>query len=121
MTKELEDIKDYSDVCKKLCIKELTEVSFHHVPMSQRKKLLAAHKIMNIARLFNGDWEVNWEDGSQRKWYPYFEYEAGPGWCFFYSNYRDAYSSAQVAFYKDENTSNHCGRLFISIYKDFLN
>lgn len=121
MTKELKDIENYSDVCRILGIRELTEASLHQIPMNQRRKLLAAHKIMNIAKLFNGDWKIDWSDMDQRKWYPYFDYKEGHCWCFLYSDCQYGCSYAQVAFFKDEQTSNHCGELFIEIYRDFLN
>lgn len=122
MTTELLEIRNYGDVCKKLGIRQFTTMDFIKFPREQRKKLLAVHKIHNIAKLFNGDWKIKWEDYNQRKWYPYFttDPDAGLGCVFDGSSYHYGDSYGQVSFYKDEATSDHCGKLFIEIYLDLF-
>lgn len=122
MDTELLEVRNYSDVCNGLGIKELRITDFLKFPSDQRRKLLAAHKILNIAKLFNGDWILNWKDDDQRKWYPYFTTDSstGLGWVFRGSHCCVVFSYGQVSFYKDEQTSNHCGELFLEIYVDLF-
>lgn len=111
------DIKNYSDVCKELKLKELTTKDFDFLPKDQQEKALAFHQIKNIETLFNGDWKKDWNNRNQVKYYPYFENKVTGGWVFLSSSEYYYYSLGQVAFYKDKITSDFCGRTFIEIYK----
>lgn len=37
----------------------------------QAQKLLAINKLMNVAKYLNGDWQPNWENGDEKKYYIY--------------------------------------------------
>ena len=39
----------------------------------QAKKLLAINKLMNVAKYLNGDWQPNWNDVYEKKWYIFIE------------------------------------------------
>ncbi len=101
-------------------IKQLTIEDFSFLPEDQRKKTLAFHKIQNIIKLFNEGWKPDFNNANQRKYYPYFVKNAS-GWVLFSSYYRSSYSFDEVGFYQDEDTSNHCARLFLPIYNEYLN
>lgn len=111
------NIKNYSDVCRELCEPELTETTFHRIPMRYRKKVLAYSKLQQIQRLFNGEWVPNWSDSSEYKWYPYYN-STGPGLVFDGSGYRTSDFAAEVAFYKSREISDFVGRTFIDIYTE---
>lgn len=110
-------IKNYSDVCKELCEPELTETTFHRIPMKYRKKILAYSKLQQIQRLFNGDWIPNWSDSSEYKYYPYYN-TSGPGLVFVGSYYLFSSFYGEVAFYKNREISDFIGRTFIDIYTE---
>lgn len=105
-TNLFETIRNYSDVCIELGIKEKTNSDFDSL------KEFRYHQIQNIAKLFNGDSINNY-------YYPYFN-RSGSGLVF----YRSAggagvsYFSGQVAYYKDRQTSDFVGKLFVNIYND---
>jgi len=122
MNPELLEIRNYSDVCKKLGTRELRILDFSRFPVHQQKKLLLVHKISNIAKLFNENFEFNWDDTSQYKWYPYFykDSSTGLGWVFDLSYCHDGSSDGQVAFYKDRETSDFVGKLFLELYIELL-
>lgn len=40
----------------------------------QLEKLLAINKLMNVAKYLNGDWQPNWRDKNEDKWYIRFDY-----------------------------------------------
>ncbi len=114
------EIKDYGDVCWALGVEVLTINDFNFLPKEQRLKTLSFHKIQNICTLFNEDWILNWDDSKQQKWFPYHQKQAS-GWVFDASYYRYDFSVAAAGFYKDEKTSDHCGKLFLDVYNDFNN
>lgn len=45
------------------------------VTRRQAEKLLAINKLMNVAKYLNGDWQPNWNDGNDYKWFIYFSNE----------------------------------------------
>lgn len=110
-------ITTYKQVCKALAIKELTLSDFSFLPVEDRKKALAFHKLQQIAKLFNGDWKIDWENTSQFKYYPYFVLASG-GLGFSVSASCSGCGSA-VVYFKDRETSDYVGKTFLSIYKDF--
>lgn len=116
----MERIKTYSDVCKELNIEELTESDFIFLPKEQRAKMLAYHQIQNIAKLFNKGWEPNWSNSNEYKYYPWFEYKKSGGWLFYDVSYYRSVSFGEPAFYKNRETSEFCGKTFLSIYKVLL-
>lgn len=111
-------IKNYSDVCRELGEPQVNPIMFHRIPLRYRKKLIAYTKLQQIARLFNGDWEIDWNNTSQYKYYPYFEVSTGRGLVFFDSCYLCSSSDVVVAFFKNREISDFVGRAFIEIYID---
>ena len=41
----------------------------------QARKLLAINKLMNVAKYLNGDWQPDWNDVNDYKWFIYFSNE----------------------------------------------
>jgi len=116
------DIKDYGDVCWALGIDVISVDKFDFLPKEQRLKALFAHKIQNICKLFNGNWIIDWNNNQQKKWFPYFIKSSSGGWSFDGSGYGDGFSSyAVVGYYLDQKTSDHCGKLFLQEYSDYIN
>jgi len=99
--KDLFSIKTYSDVCSEL--KELEEVCPYK-------------KIKQIEKLFNGDWKKDWNNKNQQKWYPYYTVENNN--LVFFGSFSCYIFSGQGGFYKDQKTSHHIGKNFISVYKE---
>lgn len=107
-------VKSYEIACNVLGIE--------HNPLSSN----VSSKIKTIARAINSliDKDTNfpnWGKTSQYKYFPYFEYTTGLGWCFDSSYYRSDLSHAQVAFLKTEEASNFIGTEFIGLYTELLN
>lgn len=99
-------ITTYSEVCKIL---------------NEKEEILPYLKIKQIQKLYNGDWKIDWSNINQKKYYSYFNLNASRGLVgFTVSIYCLTYSLGQVAFYKDEKTSNYVGKIFYSIYKEFI-
>lgn len=115
----LKEIKDYADVHIKLERELLREDDFRFLPEDQIKKMLAFHKIKNIEKLLNGNWKADFNDGNQRKWYPYFE-KASRGWRLYCCSCLDVASAGQVAFYETEEKARFAGTKFLNIYIDLM-
>jgi len=112
-------IRNYSDVCKALKIKELTISDFKAFG-EEAKKMLAFHKIKNIEKLFNETWKPNFIDGSQYKYYPYFTANKNGGLGFgdcscYYSGF-----CGRVGLFKDSKTATFVGKTFTDIYQDLI-
>lgn len=119
---DLFTISKYSQVCKRLKVKELTIKDFAFLPTKQEQlKALATHQIGNIERLFNGDWTKDWSNRNQSKYYIWFEKSAS-GWVVSAVG-DDCYcaSYAVVGYYFDSKTARYCGETFIDIYSVFMN
>lgn len=104
--KDLFNITTYSEVCKELKEKEET---------------CSYKKIKQIEKLFNGSWKKDWNNFDQLKYYPYFNFKASSGmvgFCTSVSSYDGSYGP--VAYYKDKVTSDHVGKNFWLIYKEFI-
>lgn len=113
-------IKNYSDVCEELQIKELAEDDFSFLPKNQRKRLLASHKIENITKVFNGDVLLDFSNSSQKKFIPWF-CRTGSGWSLYSVACSLVISSGSVGFYyKSEELAQYAVKIFINIYLDLL-
>lgn len=112
-------IRNYSDVCRELNIKELIEIDFNFLPIEQRIKMLSFYRIQNIIKLFNQDWILNWSDINQKKYYPWFEKKSS-GWVCYGSYGYYSYSYAGVGLFKSEEISNFCGKLFLEDYINIM-
>lgn len=105
-TNLFETIKEYSDVCIELNIKEKIRSEFDTL------KEYRYHQIQNIAKLFNGDNKNNY-------WYPYFT-RTGSGLVFPGSFDYFRTFDGPVAYFKDKITSDFIGKTFIKIYTDLV-
>lgn len=78
---ELLTIKNYSEVCQKLHIRELTIEDFQ-VYRDHSKKFFAFFRLKVIEKLFNGNWVADWNNSNQTKYYPYFYRDGSGGWVY---------------------------------------
>ena len=73
------------------CANCTSSAIIHHSSIStsykQLEQLLALNKLMNVAKYLNGDWEPNFTDRNQNKWYIYYDFEDlrfNTGICVYY-------------------------------------
>lgn len=76
-------IASFEDACKKLKISNtLPDVSM--LPIDEQDAVVSWYKIVIIAKAINGKWVPNFLDSNQKKWYPFFTYNASSaGFRFF--------------------------------------
>lgn len=117
----LANIRNYSDVCRVLGITELNIDDFYFIPEHKRASIFATHQLTNIVELFNLGWKPNFENHNEYKYLPYFQKQSG-GWVFIGSYlFRDGSDCSAGLYYKERHISDHCVRLFIDIYINYLN
>lgn len=81
----------------------------------------AAAQLFIIAEALNDGWQANWEDSSQKKYYPWFQHKSGSG-----LSYGDDYyvsSGTDVSSrlcYKSSDLAVYAAKQFQNIYQKFL-
>lgn len=85
--------------------------------------VIAYQKLKVIIRAINPkDWKIDWNDGNQRKWWPWF-YLNKPGFRFLGSlcDWTTTYSTGGSRLcFESEELSNYAADQFLDLYKDFL-
>jgi len=113
-------IKTYEDACKELGIEPLDESEMIEAGFTPDE--IIYRMIKTITKALVGDWKTNWEDGSQKKWYPWFKVSSG-GFVFYVAPYRysgaDAGSASRLCF-PTEELAIYAGKQFIELYKKFI-
>jgi hypothetical protein len=81
---------------------------------------VAYKKLKVITRALNEGWEPNYNDGNQRKWYPWF-YLNEPGFRLFgvYYDYTTTCVGARLVF-KSEELARYAATQFQGLYSDYL-
>ena len=76
-----------------------------------------------IAKAIRGDWEPDYTDFNQKKWFPYFYLSAGSGFGFSGSTYGCGDAGTTVGSrlcFPMEEQSDHFGHQFLEIHKTHL-
>jgi hypothetical protein len=111
-------VKDFVDACIEDGIKPADVYN-----SSETEDEIAYKKLKRIAKVLNEGWEPNWNDGNERKWWPWFKWSAGSGFDFSYSGYLCDHSHATVGSrfcLKSEELANYFGKQFLPIHNDLL-
>ena len=87
--------------------------------------LIATAELTIINRAINKDydtleeWEPNWNDSNELKYYPYFSVSGG---CFGFSYANCGNSITYIGsrlYYKTKERAEHAGKTFVDLYKKF--
>lgn len=116
----IEEVLQFLELTKEQAIEK--KILLFEFPKSKRERYLNAISLLPlIAEKINGGWEPDYNDRSQLKWQPYFEFKNG-GWiayafaaCFIY------YADAGVRVYETEEKAVKAGKEWIDLYVDILN
>ena len=85
--------------------------------------IVARLKLILIASVLRGDWKPDFENRSQQKWYPWFEFLAGSGFVFSGSSYGydNAYTSVGSRLcFPTKELSDYFGKQFIELHREHL-
>lgn len=110
-------VKTFEDACA------LKGVAPGSVTSSNDTKDEAAYKKLKvIAEVLNGGWCPNWQDGSEYKYYPYFnDYKPGSGFSYLDCFY--AFAGTDVGSrlcFRTKELAIYAGKQFTDIYNEFL-
>ena len=95
---------------------------FNEVPEKLREYFKAVYEAVVITKAIVGDWKADWNDGSQRKWYPWFKMSSGGFvFCDTYCDYSraSAGNASRLCFSSDE-IATYAGKQFLQLYSDFI-
>lgn len=122
------EIKTYEEACAIRGYdpaKVLPDVSVF--PVKHQKSLLAFAMLVIIAEAINEGWEPDWNDGNERKWFPWFDMEVDgnnpSGFRFYVTRYvyTFTYSSGGSRLcFKTEAKAEYAGKTFVEYYRDLM-
>ena len=125
-------VKSFEDACEILGIDTtLPDVSV--LPEKDRRSIIAFYKLTIITRALNEGWEPNWEDGSEWKYFPwfdmrvlarsYFSTPTGGGVACAGAAYVSTVASALIASrlaFKTRALAKYCGITFEKLWAEYM-
>ena len=115
-----ERIKTFDDVLLEL---QIIPRDFAQQCEGLSKDEVAYRKIKLIVQAFNEGWTPDWTNGQWDKYYPWFKMGSPSGGGFSYDvcdGWRAVSGVGSRLCFKSADLAKHAGKLFESIYKDFL-
>lgn len=95
---------------------------FNEAPEEVREFLKAIYQAAVITKALVGDWKPDWNDSSQRKWFPWFRMSSG-GFVFIDAicdcSAADAGYASRLCF-PTEDMAEYAGRQFTDVYSRII-
>lgn len=118
----IERIKTFEDACEAL---GLNEVQIGYLGIKKDAESISAYaKLIIIVRALNEEWEPDWDDYEQRKYYPWFKHgTSAEGLAFSYTYSAPSFASTNIGShlcFKSKRLAEYAGKQFIQIYNDYL-
>ena len=110
-------VESFDDACELIGI-----IPESVINAKDSKDEIAYKKLKIISRALNGDWEADFDNSNQQKWFPWFKGGAsGSGFSYSTYGYSRTYPDlgSRLCF-KSEKLADYAGKQFTQIYKDFL-
>ena len=114
--KIIDRVKTFEDACE---IASVTAERIYNESDTQDE--IAYKKLKFIIRVINEGWKPDWNNTSQRKWYPWFRLSSGFGFGgsdFIYDG-ADTSVGSRLCF-ETEEKSEYVAKQFIDLYETFL-
>lgn len=112
-----ERVKSFEDACKEAGFDPDLDFNFENDTPDE----IAYKKLKLIVSVLNEGWKPNWNDGSEKKWWPWFSLSSGfsfDGSIYGYAT-TATYVGSRLCF-KSEELSTHCAKQFIDLYETLL-
>ena len=118
--RKFDEIKTFDDACREC---SMTELDFNENFGNKGLSIdtIAYEKLKIIIRAINQNWQPNWNDENQKKWWPYFNLSSGFG--FSGSVYDYDFTGASVGSrlcFESKEKADYAANQFLKIYEDFL-
>ena len=119
-----ERVKTYEDACEVLGIDPIEILPFANPTTGDQKACNLLMQLRIINRALCEDWVADFNDGSQRKWRPWFEYNSSSSSFRFYDScsvfsHAGAGSGVRLVF-KTEELANYFGKQFLELHSNYL-
>jgi len=117
---------NWSEVCNQLKIDERLPFDLSMLPLVERNYMVAAYKLPYIVRAINGDWNSDYTNENQYKYFPYFIVKtdgnvSGSGRsCHVYGHWRAAAFVGVRLCFENKEKVEHCVKYFLPEYEAFL-
>lgn len=122
MSKITEKAKTFADILSIAGVAEKDVIPFKKPKNDFQRGVNAAAKLMLIADVLNEGWAADWNNRTQRKYYPWLYY-AGGGSGFSYYDFDCAYSYSLVGsrlVFRSEELAKYAATQFNDIYNEFF-
>lgn len=118
-------IKNFEDACKSLKLDpEKIVPDFSLFPGKHQKAMIAHAKLIIIAQALNGDWEPDWNNWDETKYYPWFDMEkssSGSGFsCDDCVDWNSVSNVGSRLCFKTREMAKYAGTQFQALYKDYF-
>ena len=113
-------VKNFKDACKLTGRPDVPD--FSNLPADMRKHFEAQYKMIVIAEALNEGWMPDWDNYNEYKYYPWFEMSPSSfAFCGSYcaTAFAIAGSGSRLCL-KSNELSDHCGKQFIDLWKQFI-
>ena len=111
-----EKVKTFEEACAVLGIDPL-EI---HFP-DDKPDEVAYKKLKVIAAALNEGWVPNWDNGSEEKWFPWFNMDSSSGFSFFgCDDWRSASGVGSRLCFKSSELATYAGKQFIKFYEQYF-
>ena len=117
---------NWSEVCNQLKIDERLPFDLSMLPLVERNYMVAAYKLPYIVRAINGDWNSDYTNENQYKYFPYFIVKtdgnvSGSGRsCHVYGHWRAAAFVGVRLCFENKAKVEHSVKYFLPEYEAFL-
>lgn len=114
-------IKSYEDACCELGIEPMDESEMRRAGFRQDE--IDRRKIEVITFVLNDCEQLDWADTSQRKYLPWFDFDASSGFAFNDTCYGSSDAGAGDASrlcFKSEELARYAGQTFTELYKSII-
>ena len=116
------NIKTFEDACATVGVDPTQLPDVSNIPERFQVSVVAGFKLMVVAEALNEDWQADYENTSQPKYEPWFEWSSSAGGfvcgvCVLW------YTITLVGprlVYKDYETAQYAGEQFIDLYNDWM-
>ena len=115
-------IKSFEEACAAQGLDATTVLPYPTPENADQENTNAFVKLKIIAKALRGDWEPDWKNYDQRKWFPYFEAnDAGFGFSYTYFDGwgTGTFVGSRLCFPSSE-LAEYAGKKFIDIYNTIL-
>ncbi|MCL2291204.1 MAG: hypothetical protein FWC34_10990 [Bacteroidetes bacterium] len=116
----MDRIRSVEDACAELGQKPVNEPLLRDSGFTEDEIIYRKLKI--VTKALNENWEADYEDPNQKKWFPWFSVSSG-AFVFGDANYAYSYANAGGASrlcFKSEELAEYAGKQFIELYKKFI-